>query len=703
MNILQIVSNLDRSQAGEDVIAATRFLTLYGHKVIVVSKKGNLVKEIDEVGARHCAIALRPNIFLLPFFILKISRIISRENISIVHARDGLTSFISFMALRYIEPLKVRGARALLVTVYKYDVKGFLEKAQFWAKRVICFSENQAQSFIKKGLLSRDKARVILPSLEPEPATAVAASPKAHFTIGAAVPFSSGEVTHAFVKTISSLSRAVSRMKVFISDLDGTCEKEHKEKLKLLIKQHSLGSIVTLLDRALDPTAVQNSDLFFQINTEGRLSARSLLRAQALGIPIVTTYAGWVKDYVEDNKASLCRTNTSQEMAQKISTLYKNPQMRKELAVQAKNFVKEKFNIKKIMASTVALYEEASSSFNILIIKIGALGDIILAAPSIRAIKEKFPKARISLLVGIEHREVFLNCPFVDEIIVCDLKARDKTPGGLLRIGKKLRGLHFDIVVDFQNNKKSHILSYLSCAPKRYGYGNGKLSFLLNRKAADTKLPMDPVEHQSKVLAMLGIYNIDKTLKLWPTEENEAWADNFLKANWVKKNTKLVALNIDSSPKWITKLWPVEYFAEIAEKLARNFGIRVILIGRERKSARIEEFLKKAKCKPIIALARTSVLELATLVKRCNLLISSDSAPLHVAASVGTPFIALFGPTDPKRHLVPVENSIVFKKDVKCAPCYHTYCRKEYICMRHIKPDEVYEAVLKLLKINKEK
>ncbi|MFH1380928.1 MAG: glycosyltransferase family 9 protein, partial [Candidatus Omnitrophota bacterium] len=299
------------------------------------------------------------------------------------------------------------------------------------------------------------------------------------------------------------------------------------------------------------------------------------------------------------------------------------------------------------------------------------------------------------------NREVFINSPYIDEILVCDFKKRDRGFFGLLRIGKKLRAEDFDIVIDLQNNKKSHILAFLSCAPKRFGYDNGKLSFLLNRRIRDNGFLLDPVKHQLKVLGLLGISNIDEKPELWPTTEDMKWAEDFFASEWLKINTKLVAFNISSSPKWITKLWPIEYFAELSNKLAKELGIRVILIGKDegKKDARIDDFLKRIKCKPINAMGKTNIPRLAALIKKCDLLLSADSAPIHVAASVDTPFIALFGPTDPKRHLVPIERSEVVKKDLKCSPCYKRVCDKGYICMRSIKPDEVYSKIVKLLGI----
>jgi len=122
------------------------------------------------------------------------------------------------------------------------------------------------------------------------------------------------------------------------------------------------------------------------------------------------------------------------------------------------------------------------------------------------------------------------------------------------------------------------------------------------------------------------------------------------------------------------------------------------LIGLSSDYPRAEEFFKRAKGKPINALGKTSVPRLAALVKRCSVLVSSDSAPLHVASSVDTPSIALFGPTDPKRHVVPTKKSLVLQKGLKCSPCYHANCRRDYKCMKAIKPEEVYEALSRFLK-----
>jgi ADP-heptose:LPS heptosyltransferase len=164
-----------------------------------------------------------------------------------------------------------------------------------------------------------------------------------------------------------------------------------------------------------------------------------------------------------------------------------------------------------------------------------------------------------------------------------------------------------------------------------------------------------------------------------------------------------VAISLGSSRRWVTKLWPPEYFADVANRLARELGVRVVLVGRQGGDQRTEEFLRRARCKPINALGKTTIPRLATLMERCNVVVTADSAPLHVAASVNTPLVALFGPTDPARHLAPVGRHIILRKDFRCSPCYQTRCRRDYKCMKSIKPDEVYEAGTELLEAKSEK
>ena len=428
---------------------------------------------------------------------------------------------------------------------------------------------------------------------------------------------------------------------------------------------------------------------------------RVIIEAQASGVPVVATKVGGVVDVIEDRKTGLlCAPQDPKDMAQKILELHKDKALWTRLAMDSKRHVESCFNLGKMMEKTLAVYEEAIETINILVIKISAIGDVVLSVPSLKAIRAKYPRANIKVLIGIQSRESLDRCPYINERIVCDFKGKDRGILGLWRLGKVLRSSCFDIVIDLQNNKKSHLLAALSLAPLRYGYDNKKLSFLLNRKLRDDAPHLDPIEHQFRVLRMAGIKPQDKCLELWPGNTEAAQVDKLLAESWMKPSVGLVGINVRASERWITKNWPILNIVELCDRLAKEFNMRVVLTGAESDIGFAQAIARGAKSKPLMAAGKTSILELASMIKRFNVYLTPDSAPMHIAAAMGIPCIALFGPTEPERHVAPSKECIIISKknELKCSPCYSPTCVKNFVCMKKITVDEVLEAMRPFLK-----
>ena len=328
-----------------------------------------------------------------------------------------------------------------------------------------------------------------------------------------------------------------------------------------------------------------------------------------------------------------------------------------------------------------------------------AIGDVILSVPSLRAIRLKYKAANIKVLVGVSGRQILDKCPYINDIIVCDFKGRDRGIRGLMSIARELQKNCFDIVIDLQNNRRSHILSLLCLAPLRYGYANGKYSFLLNKRIKDDAPYLGPIEHQFRILKLAGVKPEDKRLELWSSESDEEKVSSFLKDNWVKPGQRLVGINVRASGRWLTKNWPAPYIAELCDKLARESGVRVVLTGAKEDSGAADEVRSLAKSKPIVAAGKTDIMELACLIRGFNVYLTPGAAPMHVSAAVGVPFVALFGPTDPARHIPPAKDYVVIYKDeeVTCAPCYSPNCLKKIKCMKRITVDEVFGVIKELL------
>ena len=126
-------------------------------------------------------------------------------------------------------------------------------------------------------------------------------------------------------------------------------------------------------------------------------------------------------------------------------------------------------------------------------------------------------------------------------------------------------------------------------------------------------------------------------------------------------------------------------------------NIRVILTGQDKDKGLARWVVNKAKAKPANFVGKTNITQLAALLSRCRAYVSPDSAPLHVASAMGVPMVALFGPTDPRRHMPP-GNAVVIKKDMKCAPCYSGQCRiRTHACMENITAEEVFKKIKELI------
>lgn len=195
---------------------------------------------------------------------------------------------------------------------------------------------------------------------------------------------------------------------------------------------------------------------------------------------------------------------------------------------------------------------------------------------------------------------------------------------------------------------------------------------------------------------MLGIGLGKPHLELWPSEDDRRYIEELLSSQWLTQNQKIVGINICASSRWLTKGWPRAHLVKLFQELGAR-DMRIIITGSEDDIEEADALINAVKnIKLINACGKTTVNQLACLIKQCGVFISADSAPLHIAAAMGVPLIALFGPTDPLRHMPPAENCVVLKKNLACSPCYKTKCKTKE-CMQLITPQDVLDAVERLL------
>jgi lipopolysaccharide heptosyltransferase II len=696
MNILQIVPELNVGGVERGTVDLAKCLVKLGHKAVVVSCGGELVKDLQALGAKHYQLAVdKKNIFNMIRMIPRLVEIIKNEGIDIVHARSRVPAWIAYFASRKTNCI-------FITTCHGYYKKHPFSYVMGWAKRVIVPSNVIARHMIDNFQVPYELIRFIPRSVDLErfKYSSPAKKRRKEFHVGIIGRLTPIKGHLYFIKAMAKVARVIPYLKIWIVGDAPASKDAYKEQVRILVQRLGLWHCTEFLGTQKDiPEILSHLDLLVLATTTQEAFGRVIIEAQACGVPVVATAVGGVVDIIDNAKTGLLVPPADPAvMADAIIKIFKDKDLAQEMAENGYKKVKEKYNLELMVKNTLDVYEDARKNFKILLIKFSSLGDVILSTAALRALRDKFgPNYKISFLVGDESKDILLRCPYIDELMVCDFKNKDKGLLGLVRLVQSLRRRNFDIVIDLQNNRKSHIIAALTLALNRYGYDNNKFGFLLNHRIKDERQILDPVSHQFRILKLLGIDLKDPHLELWPTIEDQKYVDEFLNSQWLSGNQKIIGINISASKRWLTKIWPLSFMVRLCEDLNRR-DIRVVLTGTNNDLSRAEALKNKIpNIKLINACGKLTINQLACLIKRCSVYISGDSAPLHVAASVDTPFVALFGPTDPRRHLPPAKKFVVLNKELLCGPCYKSKC-KNLKCMNSITPDEVLQAVDKLLK-----
>ncbi len=695
MNILQILPELNVGGVETGTLDLARHLVKLGHKAVVVSAGGELVKELESTGALHYKLPVHKKSAISIFKTIPLlTQIIRKEEIDIVHARSRVPAWIAYFACR-------RTRAKFVTTCHGYYKKHPLSYIMGWAKRVIVLSNVIARHMIDDFGVPQERIRLIPRSVDLKKFKFISpdAKRKKEFNVGLIARLTPIKGHTHFIKAMARVARTMPRLKIWIVGDASARNQRYKEEIQVLVRRLGLWHSTEFLGTQRDiPQIMSQLDLLVLATVTHEAFGRVIIEAQASGVPVVATQVGGVVDIIEHKETGLLIPPADPpSMAEAILQIYKDLPLACRLAQNAYRKVQEKYNLDLMVKKTLEVYKEALSQSKILIIKLSSLGDIILSTPAIRAIRERFKEPNnVSILVGAESKDVLLRCPYVDELLVADFKHKDNGVRGWLRLARMLRKKNFDMVIDLQNNRKSHLLAFLSLSLYRYGYHNKKFSFLLNHRVPLDKASLDPVSHQFRILKMLGIELEDSRLELWPSDEDQRNIDDFLSSQWLAAHQKIVGINMSASCRWQSKNWPLRHMATFCEELSKR-DMRLVLTGTEKdlgRSGALMSMMKSAK--PINACGKTAVNQLACLIKRCSVFISFDTSALHVAVAVQTPCVALFGPTDPTRHLPQAENVTVIRKELSCGPCYKSRCRR-LECMEFITPKDVLEAVDKLL------
>lgn len=330
----------------------------------------------------------------------------------------------------------------------------------------------------------------------------------------------------------------------------------------------------------------------------------------------------------------------------------------------------------------------------ILIVKLSAIGDCLVASPVARALRERYPTAHIAWAVQAKASAVVEGNPNLNEVLVWRGDWR-----GALRLGRQVRARQFDAVLDLQGALKSAPLLAMSGARHRVVSSRAEG---VARRAANFVVAMpSPPPHASEQYLRLSQAldtspRASRQLQMPVGEAERRWVADFLAGQGVGPDETLVALNPGAARP--IKQWPPAQFAALGTLLAQK-GMRVIIPGGPGDAALAQEIVAQmmGAVKPVVAAGKTNLKQLGALLERCALLVSADTGPMHIAAGVKTPIVALFGPTDPTRTGPVGQHNLVVVRDLPCRPCMQRPTCDHFECLTEMQAGDVFHVVTHLL------
>lgn len=327
------------------------------------------------------------------------------------------------------------------------------------------------------------------------------------------------------------------------------------------------------------------------------------------------------------------------------------------------------------------------------------LGDAVMTTPALAAVREGFPDARIALLARPMVAELFRHHPDVDEVIVYERPGRHEGALGRLRLGGEIRRRRFDGALLLQNAFDAALIAFLGRIPERAGYPTDGRRVLLTLPVPLTPgiLERHEVEYYLCLLDGLGIPRPEPaSLKVAVTEEEKEAMATRLASLGLEPGAPVVAINAGATY-GSAKRWYPDRFAAVADLLAAEWGARVVLLGTVAEAPLAGEIEAATRRPPVNLAGKTTVRELMALLSLSSFLVTNDSGPMHIAAALGVPLVAIFGPTDWRRTSPWTDRARVVRVDVDCSPCMRRACDRGHECMLGVTPAMVVDAARELL------
>jgi heptosyltransferase-2 len=325
------------------------------------------------------------------------------------------------------------------------------------------------------------------------------------------------------------------------------------------------------------------------------------------------------------------------------------------------------------------------------------VGDAIMALPSLRAVRKRFPEAEIAIVARPYVADIYRDQEICNQLILYDPKVLQAGYSSRERLAAELRAQKFDVALLLQNAFDAAWLAWRAKIPERIGYARDGRSLLLT-KAVPVPRPGEIPAHEKfyylELLRRAGWLDSvpdESFISLHVPEEKRRSAGEFLRKSGVRQGSVRIAIGAGASY-GSAKCWPPSRFAEVGNRWQSKTDADVILFGTAAEASVSAAISAEMHRPPLDLTGRTAIAELPALLSQCHLFIGNDSGAMHVAAAVGLPIVAVFGPTDPFGTAPVTPRCNIVQVKPYCSPCFLRRCPIDHRCMTKVTADTVEAA-----------
>jgi lipopolysaccharide heptosyltransferase II len=349
----------------------------------------------------------------------------------------------------------------------------------------------------------------------------------------------------------------------------------------------------------------------------------------------------------------------------------------------------------------------------ILVIRFDLLGDLVNSMPAVEALHERFPAARITMLTLPHTAAIPRQHACVDEVLTLDTNTirsprnwlRPATFGELVTMALTLRRAHYDLCLSLYG-PTAGIWALVSGARRRIGYAGEARASLFTDPVPGRRFdrPRHEVDWDLQLAAAAGASAMYRAPSLRVPPEAAARMRARLEALGIRPGDRVVGIH-GGAVNGTAKRWPAGHWAALADRLIAQRHVHVLLTGSASERPISEAIRRRMRETPIVLTGETDIDELLAVLARCDLVLSGDSGPLHMAVALGRPTVSIYGPTDPRLYgpsPKPEQRAIVIRRGLPCSPCYSLLATAECphgqpVCMIDVTVGEVFAAAIQLL------